>query len=835
MQIESIVDLQYPLYAHCPQNEEQKNKESLLDHLQCCLKYYKKYNRSKQALQRIFENFFESDKKVEKFFFDAVQLIIELHDVGKINPLFQKEKMKNDLKFSNISVLKGANHSFLSAFIYLDYLCEKLDKLECEKNTKRKMKMFLFINSYIISRHHGDLSDLEFFIESFEEGGEAECLVQYFDENTYEIYKGPFFFSSTNILVVSKYYRNGMKNTTRKQKIIMNAYIRLLYSILTTVDYYATAEYETNLITETQLCEEKVLYEHYEKQELTKKIRDYKKKNNVMSKNDINQLRTELFLDVEEEWKKHKKDPILFLEAPTGSGKSNCAVNLSVQMVKEGYEKIWYIYPFNTLVEQNYQSLEKIFGQNSNIFSKIAVINSITPMKKDYYNKGKNEEDSCYQKALLDRQFLNYPFLLSTHVFLFETMFSNRRESVFGFSQLINSVIVLDEIQSYKNKIWSEIIIFLEVFAQILNIRVLIMSATLPNLEVLTGKENNVTYLVKNREKYFNDPIFKDRVKISYKLLQEKITIEELYSYICENTPNGKKVLLEFIKKDTAYTFFQMAYENKQIFEEIYCLTGDDNIIERKNTLSKIAQMNGKTILLISTQIIEAGVDIDMDIGYKDISKLDSEEQFLGRINRSCKREGVAYFFNLDDAERIYKDDIRINKKFTLYEEKQQEILKNKKFEQYYLPILRELQSYNKRLNENNLEDFFEQDVANGEFRKIAERMKLIDEDNWNMSIYLSRIIILENGEKLDGWECWNKYKSLLLDRKMNYARKQYELSVVRSKMNYFIYQVQKNIDLNYSDCIGDLYAIQEGEKYFLNGKINKKLLQENGITFVEI
>ena len=113
--------------------------------------------------------------------------------------------------------------------------------------------------------------------------------------------------------------------------------------------------------------------------------------------------------------------------------------------------------------------------------------------------------------------------------------------------------------------------------------------------------------------------------------------------------------------------------------------------------------------------------------------------------------------------------------------------------------------------------------------------MKLIDEDNWNMSIYLSRIIILENGEKLDGWGCWNKYKSLLLDRKMNYARKQYELSVVRSKMNYFIYQVQKNIDLNYSDCIGDLYAIQEGEKYFLNGKINKKLLQENGIAFVEI
>ena len=48
--------------------------------------------------------------------------------------------------------------------------------------------------------------------------------------------------------------------------------------------------------------------------------------------------------------------------------------------------------------------------------------------------------------------------------------------------------------------------------------------------------------------------------------------------------------------------------------------------------------------------MIEAGVDIDMDIGYKDISRLDSEEQFMGRINRSAKRRGTVYFFDMDDA-----------------------------------------------------------------------------------------------------------------------------------------------------------------------------------------
>mgnify|MGYP000169888704 CR=1 FL=1 len=49
-------------------------------------------------------------------------------------------------------------------------------------------------------------------------------------------------------------------------------------------------------------------------------------------------------------------------------------------------------------------------------------------------------------------------------------------------------------------------------------------------------------------------------------------------------------------------------------------------------------------MILVATQVIEAGVDIDMDIGFKDISRLDSEEQFMGRINRSGKKDGVVYF-----------------------------------------------------------------------------------------------------------------------------------------------------------------------------------------------
>ncbi len=80
--------------------------------------------------------------------------------------------------------------------------------------------------------------------------------------------------------------------------------------------------------------------------------------------------------------------------------------------------------------------------------------------------------------------------ILTTHVSLFSYMFGTMKENIFAFHQLANSVIVLDEIQSYKNQIWREIIEFLNGFSKILNIKIIIMSATLPDLEGLLIKDD---------------------------------------------------------------------------------------------------------------------------------------------------------------------------------------------------------------------------------------------------------------------------------------------------------------------------------------------------------
>ena len=214
-----------------------------------------------------------------------------------------------------------------------------------------------------------------------------------------------------------------------------------------------------------------------------------------------------------------------------------------------------------------------------------------------------------------------------------------------------------------------------------------------------------------------------------------------------------------------------------------------------------------------------------MDIGYKDISKLDSEEQFMGRINRSCKKSGKVYFFDLDKANHIYKNDLRINNIFTLENDEMREILINKNFKKYYTYIMDCLKKeVNERLDDNNLERFFNDDVGKLNFENIEKRMKLIDETNYCMYVYLSRKIMIDENTELDGYIIWNDYKELLKNNAINYSEKQVKLSILKSYFNYFIYQIQKT-DLIYNDKIGEIYFIEEGEEYFIDNKLDKEKL----------
>lgn len=847
--IEDIIVKPELFYAHCDRDNGKK-PELLKEHVDRCYHYFEELWEHKN-FKAIFENFQKelapelSDEGI-KLFYSLIVNVIIFHDYGKINPRFQSITMKNTLrKWPVINCLDGTKHSMLSAAIYLDYFYEKIQESPLSKDEKNVIHVFMLSNAYVISRHHGNLSGFEAFLGEFQQNQQLADIFSCMNQGDFaEVYYGPFCKKGLHSVNMPMQNKRKYDSFSEKQSLQLGlyAYIRFLFSVLVSCDYYATSEYDNGIeMSAFGTIENTEFATQYEQSERVKQIRRFNPESCVDDKNDINILRNRMFYEAEQTLLENKDANVAFAEAPTGAGKSNLAMNCSLKLLDKNINKIFYVYPFNTLVEQNYDTLEKIYGQ-TDIFKSIAVINSITPIplngtRKFWENLDKEENEKFYQKALLDRQFLNYPFILTTHVNLFQIMFGCEREAAISFYQLAGSVVVLDEIQSYKNVLWTEIMMFLQCYSRLLNMKIIIMSATLPKLDMLTGNHEKVVNLIENPEKYFQDARFKKRVALSYELLypDKKTEIEELYAHVLGQAQKGKKILMEFITKTSAEKFYHMLTESGREDLQIFCMTGDDNQIDRKRILREMDTVDeDKAVILVATQVVEAGIDIDMDIGYKDISKLDSEEQFIGRINRNFKRKGVVYFFDMDNESGIYKEDYRVDTVYTLRKDEMKQLLADKNFGKYYDYILKGIRKYrNDRKNENGIEAFVD-NVKKLDFVWISQKMKLIDKnDDWKMSVYFAREITTDTGEIIDGKQVWERYRELLSDMTMNYAKKQILLSEVKSKMSYFIYQIKIDNSLDYNDRIGELYLIEDAEQYFENGRLNTDKFYSQGNLFV--
>lgn len=805
--IEDIIVKPELFYAHCDRGNG-KNPEILKEHVDRCYHYFEELWEHKN-FKAVFENFQkelapELSNEGIKLFYSLIVNVIIFHDYGKINPRFQSITMKNTLrKWTVIDCLEGTNHSMLSAAIYLDYFYEKIQESPLSKDEKNIIHVFMLANAYVITRHHGNLSGFEAFLEEFQQNQQLADIFSCMNQGVFaEVYHGPFCKKGLHSVNMPMQNKRKYDSFSEKQSLQLGlyAYIRFLFSVLVSCDYYATSEYDNGIqMSAFGTIENTEFVTQYEQSERVKQIRRFNPESCVDDKKDINILRNRMFYEAEQTLLENKDANVAFAEAPTGSGKSNLAMNCSLKLLDKNINKIFYVYPFNTLVEQNYDTLEKIYGQ-TDIFKSIAVINSITPIplngtRKFWENLDKEENEKFYQKALLDRQFLNYPFILTTHVNLFQIMFGCEREAAISFYQLAGSVVVLDEIQSYKNVLWTEIMMFLQCYSRLLNMKIIIMSATLPKLDMLTGNHEKVVNLIKNPEKYFQDARFKKRVALSYELLypDRKTEMKELYAHVLGQAQKGRKLLMEFITKTSAEKFYHMLTESGREDLQIFCMTGDDNQIDRKRILREMDTADkDKAVILVATQVVEAGIDIDMDIGYKDISKLDSEEQFIGRINRNFKRKGVVYFFDMDNESGIYKEDYRVDTAYTLRKDEMKQLLADKNFGKYYDYILKGIRKYrNDRKNENGIEAFVD-NVKKLDFVWISQKMKLIDKnDDWKMSVYFAREITTDTGEIIDGKQVWERYRELLSDMTMNYAKKQILLSEVKSKMSYFIYQIK--------------------------------------------
>ncbi len=758
------------IFAH---THNDKKSETLIAHSLLTKKYLNQI-LTKKNLVPLIDNLinnldYENSDLIKKLFYNAIYL----HDLGKINPSFQANKMKNIL-FEETTL--SSNHSEISVDEYKIIFLNDIRNIK-DEDTFYKLNYIFHCFMYPISKHHGKLKSIDDFM----------CKDASFDDikkNPSEFIKNPFEFYILN---------------------------KLLFSLLISSDYYATTEYMADLKTTNfgTISQEKndLLFKTFENYEIVKNIRT---NTNIKG---IDTLRSKMFLEAEQSLKDNPDKNIFYLEAPTGSGKTLTSINLAMNFLKEeNINKIFYVFPFNTLVEQTKGVFDSIFNNDINQKDTldIEVINSITPIKeKD--DKTQENEESKYQKSYMNRLFFHHELIITTHISFFDILFGTSKEDNFPLWQLANSVIILDEIQSYDNNLWSYMTKFFESYSKVLNIKIVIMSATLPKLDRLIDKDiekDIFVDLIKNRDEYFYDDYFKKRVEIDYSILnkkyeKKKISFEELKDELFDRKNDYNKILFEFITKKSARTFYNSLIDDLDYKDfDIYELSGDDNKAYRQKVINETKK--DIKIIVIATQVIEAGVDIDMDLGFKDISTLDSEEQFMGRINRSCLKSALnpkVYFFDMDDEAAIYKKDNRIE--FNLKNTKWQKVLESKNFVEFYDELLEKLKKNDESIlsgTQNNFEKFNNY-VKHLDYKKIQDKMKLIKSENFRLYFPFTLDIkqyeikefvhiekcYLTDGE-LDGQKVWNVFKEL--NNIEGYAKKEINRFKLNSLIQFFTFNI---------------------------------------------
>ncbi len=790
----------------------------------------------------------EEYNMIEEWFYAAILL----HDLGKINPAFQKVKMKQSIHFEGEHMTK---HSLLSAVLYLNEFEVDIEEIEDEE----KQGFFTYVMllfSYIISRHHTYLKDFD--LNAY--ANDLFNLSERLQKNTQFL----------------KFYRNKDKYyddfdievCTAKQNIDDESHnhyqfyilTRLLYSTLVATDFYATYTYDKNgerpAFRYLQKENIAILREAYNRTKVVQGIEAYKEDADYFKSVPINQLRSDMYIEAEKEILKHSNESLFYLEAPTGGGKTNISINLALHLLERQSDlnKIVYIFPFNTLIEQTKGTFDNIFPQKLQKTYPISVVNSVTPIIRDKEERLDNEHVDIsketgqsfydYKEEVLYRQMLQYPITLTSHVNFFHYLFGVGRESNLAFTHLCNSVIIIDEIQSYKNDLWMEMIEFLTQFADLLNLKIIIMSATLPKLDRLLSEKQKIIDLLPSAKKYFSNPLFKNRVKFRYELLAKgRITEEELSDEIVEirKKHGPKRILIECITLQSSEKIYELLQEKfADAGIPIIRLNGNHHAHYRKKVVNALGKNEDgtfklKDVIVVTTQVIEAGVDIDMDLGFKDFALLDGDEQFAGRINRSCLRtDCFVCFFHLIDAQNIYKGDLRLP--YNVLDDKYRSMLEGKDFGSFYEKVLMDMGQYKNQKNENHIAEFYRK-VQQLQYEKIAEHMKLIKDDK-KYEVFIAYDTTRADGTPISGKEIWRQFVTLTLDRDMEFAERRVKLSILVEDMSYFLFSTYTEPaiqDQNEAYQIGEIYYIEHGEAFVERDEytgmmvFNEKKLKSHG------
>lgn len=723
---------------------------------------------------------------IDENIFSNISFLIGIcHDFGKGTEYFQKYLFETDPSIQRGLKNKKEYHHGLISAIFTYYI---LDKYVDSLNDKNILECIPTIGYLIVKRHHGNLKDAEDEIRELID----EDILEIIDlqikslevselKTVYEKLLERYDFSS-DIDTFCSEYRSIAKEILKNRR----EFVKLLQDEQFTGYYLMTLTLYSILINSDKIDASSI--DVSSEIEISPELVDkYKVEKGFQNSESImNKVRNDIYDEVTEGIEKlDLNNKIYSISVPTGSGKTLTSLSFALKLkarLKEEKRikaKIIYSLPFLSIIDQNYDVFEDVFN----------IVETANPSEDvllkhhhlaDIFYRTRDDEEFEGLKSLFLIEGWNSEIIVTTFVQFFHTIISNKNRSLRKFHTIANSIVILDEVQSIPHKYWLLLKQVISGFAEYFNTYFIFVTATQPL--IFDPENGEITELVKNKDKYFREF---DRVKMEINL--NPMNLDEFKEIIESEIKEklDKDFLFVFNTIKSSLNIFNYLKDLKLENSDYYYLS--TNIIpkERLNRIKEIKQKSKKRKIIVSTQLIEAGVDIDVDIVYRDFATIDSINQVSGRCNRNSSKSyrGQVNIVVLKDERKEFHRYIYSS--FLI--DKTKEVLKESPSEIYEEDLLFLNNSYFRKVKDTSSEDESKELLSyinELKFKTLTSDFRLIDDKTGYEKI---DVFVERDKEAVEIWKDYLLLKSLKnpLDRKEKFL-------AIRKKFNEYVISVPK-------------------------------------------
>ncbi len=358
------------------------------------------------------------------------------------------------------------------------------------------------------------------------------------------------------------------------------------------------------------------------------------------------------------------------LTAPTGAGKTFALLALA-EVLRE-YSKshaIVYGLPFLTITEQVEGVCREVFGDEF-----VSRFDSRTQNKKldelrakldDTPQEARNDASRALLQEAFSSETFDAAFTVTTFVQIFETLLSNRNAILLKLPNFAKTIFLLDEIQALPPRLYVFFAAYLQAFCEKFDCYAIFSTATMPAFDIVKEAEQAHKLFHEYSKpvellspSHFENPIF-DRYEVR-PLQPTSVDCAELAQKIVEENTSCLVVLNTIADSKNLFKLL-----SEQTDAEVILLNTHFTLRDRQNKFARCKEFlkEKKSVILVSTQLIEAGVDIDFPVVFRDLCPLPSLIQTAGRCNRNGEpKRGLVRFFELLEegksrAELIYKGE----------------------------------------------------------------------------------------------------------------------------------------------------------------------------------